>query len=229
MKIKLTTLLIILVLLVGGGLGTYFLLKDKDLGVIKTTKNDSIINIQDSKEKIEKLEKEKSELENKIQEIENEKSDLQKKVNDLESEITNDTSSLNSSSNKKSYSVEDVSKIITNYLKKHDKNIKEVKMNKIDIYTKGKVLAESSWDKKDIESEMDFENEIYGKLDFDIKFYSTEGWEHEIASDGNDWVHEPDGLPYLIDEDGWANGYPSYFRIINKENVEFATGGFYGI
>lgn len=41
MKIKLTTLLIVLVLLVGGALGAYFFLKDKDIGVMKTSKNDN--------------------------------------------------------------------------------------------------------------------------------------------------------------------------------------------
>lgn len=41
MKIKLTTLLIVLVLLVIGGLGAYFLLKDKNIGVMKSTKNDN--------------------------------------------------------------------------------------------------------------------------------------------------------------------------------------------
>ena len=45
MKIKLTTLLIVLVLLVICGLGAYFLLKDKDIGVMKSTKNDNGIGI----------------------------------------------------------------------------------------------------------------------------------------------------------------------------------------
>ena len=45
MKIKLTTLLIVLVLLVIGGLGAYFLIKNKDIGVMKSTKNDNGIGI----------------------------------------------------------------------------------------------------------------------------------------------------------------------------------------
>ena len=41
MKIKLVTLILIIVLLVGGGLGAYVLLKDKDIGLMKTSKNDN--------------------------------------------------------------------------------------------------------------------------------------------------------------------------------------------
>lgn len=90
MKIKLTTLLIVFVLLVIGGFGAYFLLKDKDVGVMKTTKNDSAINVQENNEKVDKLQKEKADLENKVEELTKQVNDMKLETNNISSKITNE-------------------------------------------------------------------------------------------------------------------------------------------
>lgn len=226
MKIKLTTLLIVLVILVGGGFGAYFLLKGKDIGIIKTTKNDSKINIEDSKEKIAKLEEEKSELEKTIEEVENENSDLKKKVDELEKKTEDNNSSINSSSSKKSYSVEDVSKIIKNYLK-DTQYISDVRITKLQIYSREEIL--SGYEDKEyrdfLEASIDWDNFIYGTISYDIKY--TDEWKHEKSLEGFDMVRDPSGMLYEIDEEdeeGWVQDYPTYFEIKNGKNVQLNTG-----
>lgn len=94
MKIKLVTLVIIVVLLIGGGVGTYLLLKDKDLGLVKTTKSDNAINMENKSEEIAKLEKEKAELDKKVE-------DLEKQVEELKkgAEVSNNNTLTNETQN----------------------------------------------------------------------------------------------------------------------------------
>ena len=66
MKIKLTTLLIVLILLVIGGFGIYFLSKDKNVGVMKKNKNDDgiVFNNKAEENTISNSEIEKNQISN---------------------------------------------------------------------------------------------------------------------------------------------------------------------
>lgn len=166
MKIKLTTLLIILVLLVGGGLGAYFLLKDKDIGVIKTTKNDSAINIQENNEKINKLEKEKVDLEQKIE-------DLEKEIDNSKKEF--EVANKNKSEENKKLT-DDELKYFTDYLNKSENNClltseyynaKDIDLREL-IYT-GAGIEQEDFDK----IEKEYKEEIDDFVTTDITKWQT--------------------------------------------------------
>lgn len=109
MKIKLVTLVLVVVLLVGGVVGAYFLFMEKDSG---TTNSDNSINIEENNEKIAKLEEEKSELE--------------KKVEDLEKEVDNSKNGLEVSNSKKTGEniklTDDELEYFTEYFSKNENN-----------------------------------------------------------------------------------------------------------
>ena len=169
MKIKLITLILIIVLLVGGGIGAYFLLKDYDVGIIKTTKNDDSVNIQEKNEKLG-----------------------------------------------------DVCNVVLNYLKSNDENVKDVRINKVNIYTKEEVLKMTPEDY--FESNFDWDNVVYGSIDFDIKFNSIDGWEIIYENEnGLKVVKAPNGWEYPIDKDGWAIENSYFFEKKDGKNMELFT------